>query len=203
MKDLIRMPKVLTGMIGNSQIYVGPFTYGFDRVEVRQWGGGAALKVGSFCSIASATIYLDGNHTVDWITTFPFARIFEDHEFYREIGSVEEFTVKEPATSNGDVVIGNDVWIGERVTIMSGVSIGDGAILATNAHITKDVAPYEIVGGNPAKVIRRRFSEEIVDLLLQLRWWDLPIDAIRDIKRHLLMAPSINLMHFLIAKYRI
>jgi acetyltransferase-like isoleucine patch superfamily enzyme len=197
------MSNPIIGRIGASPIYVGPFTYGFDRVDVRQWGGGAALKVGSFCSIASATVYLDGNHTVDWITTFPFARIFSDHSFFEEIGGLDGFEVKEPSSTNGDVVIGNDVWIGEKVTIMSGVTIGDGAILGTNAHITKDVQAYEIVGGNPAKAIRKRFSNEVISLLLQLRWWDLPIESIRDIKRHLLTEPTVGLMHFLIAKYRI
>jgi acetyltransferase-like isoleucine patch superfamily enzyme len=197
------MSKPLIGKIGASPIYVGPFTYGFDRVDVRQWGGGAALRVGSFCSIASATVYLDGNHTVDWFTTFPFARILDDHAFYADLGGLDGFEVQEPPSSNGDVMIGNDVWIGEKVTIMSGVTIGDGAILGTNAHITKDVGPYEIVGGNPAKTIRKRFSEEVIALLLQLRWWNLPIEHIREIKRHLLSEPTVGLLHFLIAKYRI
>ncbi len=197
------MSKVLIGKVGASDIFVGPFTYGFDRVEIRQWGGGAALKIGSFCSIASATIYLDGNHTIDWITTFPFARIFDDHIFYEEIGGVEGLEIIEPPSTNGDVVIGNDVWIGEKVTIMSGIIIGDGAVLATNSHIVKNVMPYEIVGGNPAKVIRKRFDDEIIDLLLKLRWWDLPVEIIKDVKKHLLSEPTIGLLHFLIAKYRI
>jgi acetyltransferase-like isoleucine patch superfamily enzyme len=197
------MSKPIIGRIGASPIYVGPFTSGFDRVDVRQWGGGAALKVGAFCSIASATVYLDGNHTVDWITTFPFARIFSDHAFFEHIGGLDGFEVTEPSSTNGDVVIGNDVWVGEKVTIMSGVTIGDGAILGTNSHITKDVQPYEIVGGNPAKAIRKRFSDEVVALLLLLHWWDLPIESIRDIKRHLLGQPTVGLLHFLIAKYRI
>lgn len=197
------MTNALIGKIGASPIYVGPFTYGFDRVDVRQWGGGAGLRIGSFCSIASATIYLDGNHTIGWMTTFPFARIFDDHAFYKQLGGLDGIDITEPPSTNGDVIIGNDVWIGEKVTIMSGVTIGDGAVLGTNAHVTKDVMPYEIVGGNPAKVIRKRFDMEIIDLLLKLRWWDLPIESIREIKRHLLSEPSVGILHFLIAKYRI
>ena len=193
----------LIGKVGSSDITVGRFTYGFDRVNIKQWGGGAALKIGNFCSIASATIFLDGNHTVDWITTFPFARIFDDHAFYADLGGLDGFDGVEPPSNNGDVVIGNDVWIGETVTIMSGVTIGDGAILATNAHVVKDVKPYEIVGGNPAVGIRKRFADEIIELLLKLRWWDLPIESIREIKKHLLVQPSAGLLHFLIAKYRI
>ena len=80
--------------------------------------------------------------------------------------------------SKGDTVIGHDVWIGNSVTIMQGVQIGHGAIIGTNALVTKDVAPYTIVGGNPAKIIRKRFDDETTDFLLNLAWWDWPMDKI-------------------------
>ena len=111
----------LIGKVGSSDITVGRFTYGFDRVNIKQWGGGAALKIGNFCSIASATIFLDGNHTVDWITTFPFARIFDDHAFYADLGGLDGFDGVEPPSNNGDVVIGNDVWIGYEAMVLPGV----------------------------------------------------------------------------------
>jgi acetyltransferase-like isoleucine patch superfamily enzyme len=194
--------KPLLGKIRNSPISIGRFTYGFNRVDIIEWGGSTGLKIGSFCSIASATIYLDGNHTINWFTTFPFAQILDDHDFYPELGGLDGFEVQEPPSSKGDVVIGNDVWIGEKVTILPGVNVGDGAVLGACSLITKDVEPYAIVGGNPATLIRKRFSNDVINLLLQLRWWDLPIDKVREIKRHLLTEPSVGALHFLIAKYR-
>lgn len=179
--------------IGNSPVSIGRFTYGTEHVSVRQWGEGAALSIGSFCSISSAvTIFLGGNHRADWITTFPFGHIFKD-----ELGGSD--IVGHPAT-NGDVMIGDDVWIGHGVTIMSGVTIGPGAVLAANATVVKDVEPYTIVGGNPARVIKARFPEDVVGLLLQLRWWDRPIEQIRDIVRDLSTAPTAASVKMLIEK---
>ena len=103
----------------------------------------------------------------DHITTFPFGHIYKD-----VLGG--DCITGHPST-NGDVVIGDDVWVAEGVTIMSGVSVGSGAILAANATVVNNVMPYEIVGGNPAKVIKKRFEAEIIDLLLKLQWWNLPI----------------------------
>lgn len=162
---------------------------------MRQWDEGAALRIGSFCSIASSiTIFLGGNHRTDWITTFPFGHIFQD-----ELGG--ENIIGHPS-SNGDVVIGNDVWVGSGVTIMSRVSIGDGAVLSANAHVVKDVMPYEIVGGNPAKTLKQRFQSDIIDLLLKLKWWDLPLEDIRGISHHLCFQPARDLLVHLITKYR-
>ena len=104
--------------------------------------------------------------------------------------------------TGGDVIIGNDVWIGQGVTILSGVTIGDGAVLATNSTVVKDVAPYEIVGGNPAKSIRKRFDDEIIALLLELRWWELPLDDIRQLIPQLCTAPTAEHLAELIARYR-
>ena len=182
------------GKLGKSHISVERFTYGFENITVRQWNEGAALSIGSFCSIASnVTIFLGGNHRVDWITTFPFGHIFQD-----ELGGED---IKGHPSTKGGVVIGSDVWIGSGVTIMSGVKIGDGAVLSANANVIKDVMPYEVVGGNPAKSIKIRFDQEVVDLLLALRWWSLPLPIIREIEPLLCSQPSKELLYFLVEKY--
>jgi acetyltransferase-like isoleucine patch superfamily enzyme len=141
---------------------VGKYTYGTPLVK---WANtNAKLTIGNFCSIASGvTIYLDGNHRSDWVTTYPFGHI-NQHIFNTYDGH------SHPSTK-GDVVIGNDVWISDDVTIMSGVTIGDGAIIANNSHVVKNVEPYSIVGGNPAKLIKYRFTQEQIEKLLEIKWW--------------------------------
>lgn len=141
----------------------GKYSYGSPKVY-DMWGGGK-LKVGNFCSIAlGVEIFLGGNHRTDWVSTYPFGHI-NTHVFNSYNGAGH------PA-SKGDVVIGNDVWIGANVTIMSGVVIGDGAVIANNSHVVKNVEPYAIVGGNPARLIRYRFSPEQISQLLEIKWWD-------------------------------
>ncbi len=184
-----------TGSVGNSPVSLGRFSYGFENMSIRQWGEGSSLSIGSFCSIASAVVvFLGGNHRVDWVTTFPFGHVFLD-----ELGG--QGILGNPY-SNGDVVIGHDVWIGHGVSIMSGVTIGSGAVLAANSNIVKDVLPYEVVGGNPAKVIKKRFDDEIIDLLLQLRWWDLPVEVIKSVNVALSARPDAGLLRAWIQQYR-
>jgi virginiamycin A acetyltransferase len=103
------------------------------------------------------------NHRMDGFTTYPF-NIFSGG-WEKVTPSIEQLPFK------GDTVIGNDVWIGQNVTIMPGVSIGDGSIIATNSTVVRNVEPYSIVGGNPAKLVKKRFSDEIIKLLLKLQWW--------------------------------
>lgn len=171
------------GKLGNSEIRFGRYTYGLETMKICQWGEGAALKIGSFCSIAEgATFILGGNHRVDWATTFPFGFIFQD-----QFGG--ERNTGHPST-HGDIIIGNDVWIGRNATIMSGVTIGDGAVIAGNATIVKDVAPYEVWGGNPAKLIKKRFDDDVIEALLDLRWWDLPEQTIKKIAPELCQVPT-------------
>ena len=142
---------------------IGEFTYGKPNVIFEN--DEANLVIGKYCSIAiNVTVFLGGNHRVDWITTYPF------NVFNKEFPVAKNIT-GHPATK-GDVIIGNDVWIGKSVTIMSGVTIGDGAVLAANSLITKNVGAYEIWGGNPAKLIKDRFSKEDKNKLLKLKWWN-------------------------------
>jgi acetyltransferase-like isoleucine patch superfamily enzyme len=184
------------GFVGKSPIRVGRFTYGFENISIKEWGEGAALTIGSFCSIASSiTIFLGGNHRLDWITTFPFGHIFQE-----ELGGAD--IQGHPATK-GDVIIGNDVWIGHGTSIMSGVSIGSGAVIAANSNVVKDVMPYEIVGGNPAKVIKNRFCKEITGLLLTLEWWSFPVEIIKQINKDLSAEPTIDALINLIKRYKI
>ncbi len=147
---------------------VGEYTYGAPLVVFPH----GKLKIGKFCSIAwNVTVYLGGNHRVDWIALYPFS---SDDPRWPEAEGVEEFL-----TSGGDVNVGNDVWIGSDVLIMSGVTIGDGAVVAAGSVVTNDVEPFAIVGGNPARVIKKRFSDEVIGRLLEIRWWDWPEEKIR------------------------
>ncbi|MFT4685755.1 MAG: virginiamycin A acetyltransferase [Neolewinella sp.] len=170
----------LKNIITNPNIIVGDFTYYDDFENVMNFEKNVKyhfdfvddkLIIGKFCMIASdVTFIMNGaNHLTDAISTYPFA-IFGDG--WEDAMEGREYPRK------GDVMIGNDVWIGYNATIMAGVIIGDGAIIATNATVVKDVPPYTIVGGNPAREIKRRFDAETVQELLALKWWDKPLEWI-------------------------
>jgi acetyltransferase-like isoleucine patch superfamily enzyme len=170
-------------------------TYGIDDVTFFKFDRSARFKIGKFCSLAdNIKIFLGGNHRTDWITTYPFGHI------NRETFDCEP--VPGHPQTNGDVIIGNDVWIGHSSTIMSGVSIGNGAVIAANSHVVADVAPYTIVGGNPAKFIRKRFDDEIIELLCKLKWWDLPNEEITELISTLTAPPTKEFLEKLIIKYR-
>lgn len=132
------------------------------------------LVIGKFCSIACGTKFLfnSANHALDSLSTYTFPIFFEEWGL-----PVED--IPKAWDNKGDIVIGNDVWIGYEAVIMAGVTIGDGAIIGTRAVVTKDVPPYTIVGGVPAKPLRRRFDDETVKRLLALKWWDWPAEKIR------------------------
>jgi acetyltransferase-like isoleucine patch superfamily enzyme len=139
---------------------VGKHTYG--TPAILEWGEGATLRVGAFCSIAKeVSIFLGGEHHADWVTTFPFNVLWK---------SAEKIP-GHPATK-GDVVIGNDVWIGYGAVILSGATIGDGSIIGARAVVTRSVPPYAIVAGNPATIIRTRFDEKTIRRLINIQWWD-------------------------------
>lgn len=159
-------------------VWVGKYTYGIGNIQLAHHHGSPPLKIGRFCSIAgNVKIFTGAYHRSDWITTYPFGtqhqNIFGD-----------EIPPGFPH-SNGGVTIGNDVWIGNSATIMSGVTIGDGAIIAANSHVIKNVAPYEVVGGNPAKHINFRFAQSIIEELLRVKWWNLDDATIVKIHKYL------------------
>lgn len=162
----------------------GKYTYGVPNI---QWQNkDAKLRVGNFCSIAgNVTIYLGGNHRTDWVTTYPFGTI--NQNIFNSF-NVDE--VGHPFTK-GDVIIGNDVWIGSNVIIMSGVTIGDGCVIANNSHVVKNAEPYSIIGGNPARLIKYRFSEEQIKKLLEIKWWNWEDSRINK-NTHLLCNPDID-----------
>lgn len=152
----------------------GRYTYGTENITVHWENSGAKLEIGSFCQIAfNLNVYLGGGHRVDWITTYPFGGI------NREIFPCA--VPKGHPKTNGDVIIGNDVWIANNVTIMSGVTIGHGCVIANNSHVVKDCESYGVYGGNPAKLIRKRFSEQMIKKLLEFKWWDLPESKITEL----------------------
>ena len=131
------------------------------------------LVIGKFCSIACGAKFLfnSANHTLRSLSTYIFPVLFE--EWGLDVGRIPEAW-----DNKGDIVVGNDVWIGYEAVILAGVTIGDGAIVAARAVVTKDVPPYTIVGGVPARPIRARFSQPEIDQLLALRWWDWPAEKI-------------------------
>lgn len=152
-----------------TQYEIGEHTYGIPRIM--HWGENASLKIGKYCSIAeNVTIFLGGNHRIDWISTYPFNVLNEQFPNARTI-------IGHPNTK-GDVSIGNDVWIGLGATILSGVTIGNGAVIAAMAVVTKNVPPYAIVAGNPAKIVKYRFSQDIIDSLEKTQWWNWPVEKI-------------------------
>ena len=132
------------------------------------------LIIGKFCSIACGTKFLFNcaNHTLKSLSTYTFPLFYEEWE-------LEKANITTAWDNKGDIVIGNDVWIGYETVIMAGVHIGDGAIIAARAVVTKDVPPYTIVGGTPAKEIRKRFDTEVIQQLLKLKWWDWSTNKIR------------------------
>ena len=156
--------------IRNPKIIVGDFTYiadsEFERhvTHLYDWNDDK-LFIGKFCQIAAGVEFVmnGANHKMNAVTTFPFYTL---EGWDMEPPSKSELPLK------GDTVVGNDVWIGQNATILPGVHIGDGAIIGANATVASDVAPYTIVAGNPARIIRKRFDDELIGLLERFRWWD-------------------------------
>lgn len=174
----------LKHVITNPNIIVGDFTMYNDFVrDPRDFEKNNVLYhypinrdrliMGKFCSIACGAKFLftSANHTQKSLSTYPFPIFFDEWDL-----DVEDIT--SAWDRKGDIIIGNDVWIGYAAVIMSGVTIGDGAIIGARSVVTKDIPPYTIVGGVPARQIRRRFSEETIAALLELKWWNWPREKI-------------------------
>jgi virginiamycin A acetyltransferase len=183
----------LKNVITNPNIIVGDYTYYDDFEDVANFEKnvkyhfdftGDKLIIGKFCMIASGVTFImnGANHLSESISAYPFA-IFG--------GDWAQAMDGKSYPSKGDTRIGNDVWIGYNATIMPGVHIGDGAIIAANATVTKDVAPYAIVGGNPAREVKKRFAEAEIEALLELQWWDWDIEKITQ-HVHLLTADDVQ-----------
>jgi chloramphenicol O-acetyltransferase type B len=167
--------------IASGRATVGPNTYGTFRINVGR-GERGHVRIGAYCSIATGVEFtVGGNHRPDWVSTYPFRVLW---------GLPGAWTDGHPRPE-GDIVVGNDVWIGTCALIFPGVTIGDGAVIGARAVVTRDVRPYSIVAGVPAREIRRRFSDEQIDKLLSLRWWDWPEERVRA-HVELLSAPDVD-----------
>lgn len=162
--------------VKNPNIFVGDFTYIADaefesHVTHHYDFIGDKLIIGKFCQIASGVEFVmnGANHQMNAVSTFPF---------YTLEGWNMESPAKEDIPFKGDTVIGNDVWIGQNAVILPGVHIGDGAIIGANSIVGSDVSPYSVVVGNPAKEVRKRFDDELIEILLRFKWWDKSIEEI-------------------------
>lgn len=166
----------LKNFIQNPNIQIGDYTYydGRDRPEKFEtenviFARTCKLIIGKFCALAYGTKFIlsDANHQLSGFSTFPF---FIFGKMGDDCPEWEKYTFV--PSDKGDTIVGNDVWFGHESTIMAGVKIGDGAIIGAKAVVTKDVPPYTIVGGNPAQILKKRFSDEIISQLLQIQWWN-------------------------------
>lgn len=151
-----------------------PREFQFNNVLYHYYINKDRLVIGKFCSIACGAkfIFTSANHALGSLSTYPFPIFYDEW-------ALDAVNVTDAWDNKGDIVVGNDVWIGYEAVILSGVTIGDGAIIGARAVVTKDVPPYTIVAGVPARTIRKRFDEETIARLEQLRWWDWPEDEIR------------------------
>lgn len=179
--DSIYTRDIMADLITNFGFEIGEFTYGKPILRWRGEGN-VKLKIGRYCSIAeNVKIYLGGNHRHKWVTTYPFP----SPPMNKDWPNANNRGLPTLPTSNGDVVIGNDVWIGDDTVILSGITVGDGAVIAARSVVTKDVPPFTVVGGNPARVISNRFSDQETAMLHELKWWDWSPDKINELMPYL------------------
>jgi virginiamycin A acetyltransferase len=150
------------------QVEVGEYTYGLRRESFFAYHPEDRVRIGKFCSVADGVRFVFGGHRVDTVSTFPFRAVCFGEAPHAD------------ALSKGDIVVGNDVWIGVNAFILSGVKIGNGAVVAVGAVVNKDVAPYAVVGGVPAKLIKMRFGHDQIAALEKIQWWNWPIGKIKE-----------------------
>lgn len=168
-----RQPQYLKEYINHPLVQVGDYTYG-SELKVHFLSDPARLTIGKFCSISKGVEFMmGGNHRTDTTSSFIF------YKFAKDFPEIEPYLHDELAVKPQSTTIGNDVWIGYNALIFGGVTIGDGAVIGANALVTKDVAPYSIVAGNPAKEIRKRFDNPTIEKLLSICWWNWPVEKIR------------------------
>lgn len=182
--DSPRVKKLRSYIAENeSLVQIGEGTYGSDNLVIHNWDLSTKASIGKYCQIADDVhLFLGGNHDWNRVTTFPFSEDSKvDNLFGTKGGS---------AFSNGDIEIGHDVWIGSHTSIMSGVKVGTGAVIGAYSHVMRDIKPYEIVIGNPARHMGFRFSQEIAEKLLLLAWWDWDVQKIIDNLNFLLEIPD-------------
>lgn len=179
--DKIKSMCFIKNTITRSNIVVGDYTYYDDNTGAENFEEhvthhyeflGDKLIIGKFCAIAKGIEFImnGANHRMNSVTTYPFNLMGNGWE--KATPDLSDLPLK------GDTIIGNDVWIGQDVTVLPGVTIGDGSIIAANTVVTKDIPSYHIAGGNPCRVIKKRFDDELIDYLLQLKWWDWPAEKI-------------------------
>lgn len=175
-KNVITAPNITVGDYTYYDDAVDPTDFEQNNVLFNYPEFGDHLIIGKFCQIASGTKFIMGaaNHRISSVTTYPF-------NVFGGVWAANTPTHMEQLPRKGDTVIGNDVWIGRESVIMPGVKIGDGAIIAACSVVAKDVPAYAVHGGNPAKLIKMRFDDELIALLLRFRWWDLEPEKLADI----------------------
>jgi len=162
---------------------MGEASYGFPVVHPAP---GVRLHVGAYCSIADGVqIFLGSNHRTDWVSTYPFPAFFPEAQ-----------NIANHEVSRGDVRIGSDVWLCAGSTILSGVTVGHGAVVAAGAVVTRDVEPYAVVAGNPARMVRYRFDENTRQALLALAWWDWPVTEVRSVVHLLCSGQAADLLNY-------
>lgn len=168
LKDVVTNPNIEIGDFTIYNDFVNdPRDFEKNNVLYHYPVNGDRLKIGKFCSVACGTKFLfnSANHSLHSLSTYTFPIFFDEWE-------LDAKNIRSAWDNKGDIIIGNDVWIGFEAVILAGVTIGDGAIIGSRAVVTKDVPPYTIVGGVPAKPIRRRFDDKTIEKLESLRWWD-------------------------------
>lgn len=175
-RNVVKAPNISVGEYTYYDDPVNPTGFEENNVLFNYPEFGDKLIIGKFCSIASGTQFIMGpaNHRISSVTTYPF-HVFGGAWAERTPPHLDQLPRK------GDTVIGNDVWLGRNCVVMPGIHIGDGAIIAAHSIVTRDVPPYTVFGGNPARFIKSRFDEDLTALLLRLKWWDLPDKELVDL----------------------
>lgn len=177
------MPKFKSLESPDERVTIGNYTYGFPNFKL--WSKDERIVVGSYCSISrDVDIFGGGEHITDWVTTFPLRIAFECDGAWKD---------GLPATK-GPTIIGNDVWIGDSAKILSGVTVGDGAVIGAGAIVSKNIPAYAIAAGNPARIIKYRFDEKHISLLLEIKWWNWSVVRI---KKNIELLCSENISQFI------